>query len=111
MNNWLGFGIPCALKAFGAYRSKVVVFFVVLVFANRTFYLDIRFRGAGRAAFDQFKGRADEISVELSQALGAVLQGISGMDAAFMQGESAMVDETQSIEGSSAFDAARFGAR
>lgn len=73
--------------------------------------LESRFRGAGRAAFDQFKSRTDEISVELSQALSAVLQGISGMDTAFLQGESQMVDETQSIEGSSAFDAARFGAR
>jgi|SRR5690625_897488 len=73
--------------------------------------LESKFRGAGRAAFDQFKARADEISGELNQSLGAVLQGIGGMNLAFTEGESQMVDQTQSIEGSSAFDAARFSAR
>ncbi|MFE7506697.1 hypothetical protein [Promicromonospora sp. NPDC057488] len=72
--------------------------------------LEGRFNGAGRAAFDAFKGRTDEISNELNQALGGVLAGISGMDKSFTEGDSAMADETRAAQGSASFDAARFGA-
>lgn len=71
--------------------------------------LEGKFNGAGRAAFDQFKAQTDQISVELSTALGGVLTGISGMDRAFGEGDQMMADETRATEGSTAFDAARFG--
>lgn len=70
--------------------------------------LEGKFNGAGRAAFDQFKAQSDQISVELNQALAAVLTGISGMDRSFKEGDSDMSDHTRSTEGSVSFDAARF---
>lgn len=73
--------------------------------------LEGQFQGAGRAAFDRFKSRTDEISAELKLSLDGVLTGIAGMDRSFQEGEAAMVDETSSLESGSSFDAARFGAR
>ena len=71
--------------------------------------LEGKFNGAGRAAFDRFKAQTDQISVELNSALAGVLTGISGMDAAFGQGDQSMAEETRSTEGSVSFDSARFG--
>jgi hypothetical protein len=71
--------------------------------------LEGRFQGAGRGAFDRFKGRTDEISTELKAALDGVLMGIGGMNRSFLEGETAMVDQTSSLEAGSSFDAARFG--
>ncbi len=68
-----------------------------------------KFNGAGRAAFDKFKGETDRISADLNGALHAVLTGIGGMDRSFGEGDQQMADETRSTEGSTAFDAARFG--
>ncbi|KTS66011.1 hypothetical protein NS206_03095 [Microbacterium testaceum] len=73
--------------------------------------LEGQFQGVGRAAFDRFKSRTDEISAELQLSLDGVLTGITGMDRSFQEGEAAMVDETTSLESGSSFDAARFGAR
>ncbi|GAA0486788.1 hypothetical protein [Microbacterium aurantiacum] len=73
--------------------------------------LEGRFQGAGRSAFDRFKARTDAISGELKASLDAVLIGIGGMNRSFLEGESAMVDSTQSLESGSQFDAARFGSR
>jgi hypothetical protein len=73
--------------------------------------LEGQFQGAGRSAFDRFKGRTDQISAELKMALDGVLGGISGMDRSFQEGEASMVDQTTSLESGSSFDAARFGAR
>jgi uncharacterized protein YukE len=67
-----------------------------------------KFNGAGRAAFDRFKGATDEIANELNAALAAVLGGISGQNTAFIQGEEEMVQETNSAQAGAAFDAARF---
>lgn len=72
--------------------------------------LEGKFNGAGRAAFDAFKGRTEEISVELNQALNAVLTGVSGMDRSFSEGDTTMADETRAKQASASFDAARFGA-
>ncbi|GAA3337206.1 hypothetical protein GCM10017714_03200 [Curtobacterium pusillum] len=70
-----------------------------------------RFNGAGRAAFDRFKSETDSIANELNGALSSVLQGISGMDRSFHEGDQDMAQSTSSLEGSSNFDAARFSGR
>lgn len=70
-----------------------------------------KFNGAARSAFDTFKGETDRIAVELNSALGAVLQGISSMDRAFVEGDVQMADEMRAAQGASSFDAARFGAK
>ena len=67
------------------------------------------FDGEGRASFDDFKTRTDEIAVEIDAALSSVLMGIAGMDKAFIQGEEEMVETTQAAQASSDFDGARFG--
>lgn len=73
--------------------------------------LEGRFQGAGRAAFDNFKGRTDEIAAELKGALNAVLMGVSGMDKSFIEGDQSIADQTKSAEAGSSFDAARFGGK
>lgn len=73
--------------------------------------LEGRFQGAGRAAFDQFKGRVDEISAELKMSLDGVLAGVQSQDRAFTEGDAAMAEAARSTEAASAFDSARFGAR
>ena len=71
--------------------------------------LEGKFNGAGRATFDDFKVRTDEIAAEINAALSSVLAGIVGMDKAFTQGEEEMVETTQTAQASSDFDSARFG--
>ena len=73
--------------------------------------LEGKFNGAGKAAFDSFKARSDEITAELNSSLSAILGGISGMDTAFVQGETEMADNSRTSLGAANFDAARFGAR
>lgn len=73
--------------------------------------LEGKFNGAGRAAFDGFKARADQITADLNGALSAILGGQAGMDSAFGQGDSEMSDNASSAQASANFDAARFGAR
>jgi uncharacterized protein YukE len=73
--------------------------------------LEGKFNGAGRAAFNSFKARADEITGALNSSLGAILGGQSGMDTSFQQGDTEMADNATSAQGSANFDAARFGAR
>lgn len=67
-----------------------------------------KFNGAGRAAFDRFKGETDAIAGELNGALFAVLGGQQGMDVAFLQGEDQMVSETTSAQSGAGFESARF---
>jgi uncharacterized protein YukE len=69
--------------------------------------LEGKFNGAGKAAFDSFKARSDEITAELS----AILGGIAGMDTALVQGETEMADNSRTSLGAANFDAARFGGR
>ncbi|OLZ58224.1 hypothetical protein AV521_46195 [Streptomyces sp. IMTB 2501] len=73
--------------------------------------LEGKFNGAGRAAFDQFKVRADGIAKELNQSLGAILGGQSGMDSAFSTGDQEQGDNAKRQMGSANFDAARFSGR
>lgn len=72
--------------------------------------LEGNFNGAGKAAFDRFKMRGDEITGELNRALSAILGGIGGMDTSFREGEQDMASNSTSSEGAANFDAARFGA-
>ncbi|MPZ64124.1 MAG: hypothetical protein GEU83_00885 [Pseudonocardiaceae bacterium] len=67
-----------------------------------------RFNGAGRAAFDSFKANADSITADLNGALAAIVGGQSGMDTAFVQGDTEMADNASSAQGAANFDAARF---
>jgi uncharacterized protein YukE len=67
-----------------------------------------KFNGAGRAAFDKFKGETDLIANELNSALAAVLGGIQGQNTAFVTGEQQMVDETTTAQASANFESARF---
>jgi hypothetical protein len=67
-----------------------------------------KFNGAGRAAFDTFKGHTDEIANELNGALAAVLHGIDGQNVAFIRGEEQMVSETHTAQAGANFDGARF---
>lgn len=73
--------------------------------------LEGKFNGAGRAAFDSFKARSDEITAALNGALGAIVGGQAGMDTAFGTGDVEMSDNARSAEGSANFDAARFSGR
>jgi len=73
--------------------------------------LEGKFNGAGRAAFDSFKARTDEIAVELNAALSAVLAGVQGQDRAFGQGDGQVADMSRQAAASVDFDAAKFGAR
>jgi len=71
--------------------------------------LEGKFNGQGRAAFDSFKSRSDQITAELNSSLGAIIGGQGGMDTAFGQGDDEMADNARANEGSAGFDAARFG--
>jgi uncharacterized protein YukE len=73
--------------------------------------LEGRFNGAGKAAFDSFKARSDEITADLNSSLSAILGGVHGMDTAFIQGETEMADNSKTGLGAANFDAGRFGTR
>jgi hypothetical protein len=73
--------------------------------------LEGKFNGAGRAAFDSFKSRTDEITAELNISLGAIVRGQSGMDTSFVTGDIEMSDNARSAEGSANFDSARFAGK
>ncbi|MEU4497354.1 hypothetical protein AB0F96_28880 [Streptomyces sp. NPDC023998] len=73
--------------------------------------LEGKFNGAGKAAFDSFKSRADEITGALNGSLQAILGGQTGMDGAFGTGDQEQESNAHQNMGSANFDAARFGAR
>lgn len=70
--------------------------------------LEGRFNGAGRVAFDSFKARTDQITADLNGALSAIVGGQSGMDNAFVTGDSEMSDNARSTESGADFAGARF---
>jgi uncharacterized protein YukE len=72
--------------------------------------LEGKFNGAGRAMFDNFKARSDQVTADLNAALGSIVTGQVGMDTSFQQGDQDMADNASSSEGAANFDAARFGA-
>jgi len=73
--------------------------------------LEGRFNGAGRAAFDSFKARADAITNDLNSSLRAILGGQSGMNNSFVTGDQEQESNAQHTMSAANFDAARFGAR
>jgi uncharacterized protein YukE len=72
--------------------------------------LEGSFNGAGKAKFDEFKARGDEITGDLNRALSAILGGIGGMDMSFREGEQDMATNATGAQGAANFDAARFSA-
>ena len=73
--------------------------------------LEGKFNGSGKAAFDQFKAHADEITGELNSSLQGILGGQSGMDKAFGTGDVETADNAHHIMSTANFDAARFNGR
>ncbi|MFF3246574.1 hypothetical protein ACFYWY_23235 [Streptomyces sp. NPDC002870] len=73
--------------------------------------LEGKFNGAGKAAFDLFKSRADEIAADLNASLSGILGGQSGMDAAFGSGDQEQDENARTQMASANFDAARFSGR
>ncbi|GAB3193352.1 WXG100 family type VII secretion target, partial [Nesterenkonia suensis] len=67
-----------------------------------------KFNGQGRAAFDSFKARADEVSADLNQSLAAIQLGQSEMNTATQTGDQESADNAARSQGSANFDAARF---
>jgi uncharacterized protein YukE len=67
-----------------------------------------KFNGAGKAAFDNFKAHADQITADLNTGLGSVNTGQVGMEKAFSMGDQTMADDAQSRMSSANFDAAKF---
>jgi len=70
--------------------------------------LSNRFNGAGKAAFDSFKSRADTITAELNAGLTSINEGQGGMNQAFMTGNTTMADDANTNMGAANFDAAKF---
>ncbi|GGC97092.1 hypothetical protein GCM10011512_25120 [Tersicoccus solisilvae] len=73
--------------------------------------LEGKFNGSGRARFDDFKSRTDEIANELNNSLGAILEGQSGMDLAFQTGDQETADNAAQAGSSADFAAADFKSR
>ncbi len=73
--------------------------------------LEGKFNGAGRAAFDSFKSRSDQVTADLNSALGAIVGGQSGMNRSFTQGDADMASNATSAQSSANFDGARFAGR
>lgn len=66
------------------------------------------FQGRAKQVFLEFKANTDSIADGLNMALASVLEGVGGMDKSFVEGETQMADETQTLMKSVSFDAARF---
>jgi uncharacterized protein YukE len=73
--------------------------------------LEGAYNGRGRAAFDAFKSDGDDLAAELNRALAAVLGGIDGQHAAFVQGEDEMETDTAGLHGRTDVDPAVFSSR
>lgn len=73
--------------------------------------LEGKFNGAGKAAFDSFKVRADEITDALNGSLQSILGGQSGMDTAFGTGDQEQESNAHQSMAGANFDAARFSGR
>lgn len=67
-----------------------------------------RFNGSGKAAFDSFKARSDQICADLKGGLDSVHTGQIGMERAFATGDQSMADEAGRAAGAANFDGAKF---
>ncbi|MFW6640713.1 hypothetical protein ACOALZ_11820 [Nocardiopsis algeriensis] len=67
-----------------------------------------KFDGAGKAAFDSFKLRADGIAADLRAGLGSIQEGQGGMNVAFSSGSETMAEDANQGMSSANFDAAKF---
>ncbi|RFS85494.1 hypothetical protein D0T12_10705 [Actinomadura spongiicola] len=67
-----------------------------------------KFNGAGKAAFDSFKARSDQICADLKGGLDRVNTGQLGMERAFSGGDQEMADEGSRAMGAANFDGAKF---
>ncbi|RAY13173.1 hypothetical protein DPM19_22040 [Actinomadura craniellae] len=67
-----------------------------------------RFSGPGKAAFDSFKARSDQITADLTAGLGSVNQGQHGMHVAFATGGQTMADDAGRNMAAANFDGAKF---
>jgi hypothetical protein len=70
--------------------------------------LEGKFNGAGKAAFDRFKSRADQITADLNSAVASILGGQQGMNTAFVEGDELMAGNARGTEGAGNFEAATF---
>ncbi|MCH1865814.1 hypothetical protein [Nocardioides sp. CFH 31398] len=70
--------------------------------------LEGKFSGAGKARFDEFKMRSDEIADDLNRALASIVGGQDGMNTAFVTGDMEAGDNATQAMGSANFDGARF---
>jgi uncharacterized protein YukE len=70
--------------------------------------LEGRFNGAGKAAWDSFKARGNEIAANLNRSLAALNVAQSGMNTAFIEAESEQADNANSAMSRTNFDADRF---
>ncbi|MEV5442161.1 hypothetical protein AB0N23_06385 [Streptomyces sp. NPDC052644] len=73
--------------------------------------LEGKFNGQGKAAFDLFKSRSDEITAELNASLRAILGGQAGMETAFGSGDQEQGENARTQMAAANFDAARFSGR
>ncbi|OLT36697.1 hypothetical protein BJF79_30885 [Actinomadura sp. CNU-125] len=67
-----------------------------------------KFNGAGKAAFDGFKARSDQIAADLKGGLDRVNTGQIGMEQAFASGDRSMADEAGRMQSAANFDGAKF---
>ncbi|QXJ24196.1 hypothetical protein AGRA3207_005471 [Actinomadura graeca] len=67
-----------------------------------------KFNGAGKAAFDSFKARSDQITADLKAGLTRVNVGQIGMEKAFATGDQQMADEAGRMMAAANFDGAKF---
>ncbi|MFC4913021.1 hypothetical protein [Actinomadura gamaensis] len=67
-----------------------------------------KFDGAGKAAFDSFKARSDEIIADLTTGLHSVNRGQVGMETAFVTGDQQMAADAHRSMGAADFDGAKF---
>nr|WP_208392219.1 hypothetical protein [Auritidibacter ignavus] len=70
--------------------------------------LEGKFNGQGRARFDEFKARTDEVADDLNSSLARIVQGQSEMDTATVTGDQETADNASQSQSKANFEGARF---